>query len=78
MQKRHGSDPATRHYIVTPSNTDPQTPAPRALYAANSGTIVITDDANTTISYTVTAGTILRFTPTLIRTDTTANTIAWY
>ena len=78
MISQYGSDPATRHYVVTPSNTTPQTPTPRALCAQSNGIISITDDANTTISYTVVTGQILPFRAYIITTATTANVAAWY
>lgn len=78
MISQYGSDPATRHYVVVTSNTVPLSPTPRALFAQSNGTIRIIDDANTSISYTVTAGQILPFRAYLITTDSTANVVAWY
>ena len=76
--KQYGSDPATFHYQVVPSNTAPQTPLPRSLYVNVSGNVVITDSGNTTVTYIVSAGQTLPIRAYLITTATTANVVAWY
>jgi len=77
MQKQYGSEPASVHNTITASNTVAVTPTPRCLYVATAGDLVITDSANTTVTYAVTAGTILPFRPTYIRTTSTAVVIGW-
>lgn len=75
--KNFGSDPATLHYAVVPSNTDMLSPVPRALYVASSGNLTIVDSANVAMTYVVTAGQILPFRPIKVQTDSTANVVAW-
>ena len=75
--KNHGSDPATIHYLVTPSNTVALSPVPRALFAMTSGNVSIRDSSNTTVIYAVTAGTTLPFRALYVHTDSTANVVAW-
>lgn len=77
IKRNYGSDPATLHYVVTPSNTVQLSPVPRALFALTTGNVAITDSSNTTIVYSVTAGTQLPFRAIYVTTATTANVIAW-
>lgn len=76
--KQYGSDPATMHYTVTPSNTATLNPIPRSLYVKASGNVTIVDSGNTSISYPVTAGQVLPFRAIRVHTDTDATLIAWY
>lgn len=75
--KSYGSDPATLHYQVTPSNTAMLNPVPRMLYALSNGNITMVDSANVSITYPVVAGQFLKFRPIRIHTDSTANVAAW-
>ena len=75
--KQYGSDPATLHYVVTPSNTAMLNPIPRSLYVVTAGNLTIVDSANVSITYIVTAGQVIPFRPIRIHTDSTANVVAW-
>jgi hypothetical protein len=48
------------------------------IYAASNGNLVVADQANTVLTYTVTAGQVLEIRPLRILTTSTANSIAWY
>jgi hypothetical protein len=76
--KQYGSEPGSYHTYITPSNTVNITPLPRALYFNTTGIVVITDFANNTVTYNVSAGQTLPFRPYLVLTTTTANTVALY
>jgi len=78
MQKNAGADPATNHYTISPSDTSPLSPVPRAIYVNTSGNLVIGDTTNTVITYSVTAGQVFPFRANLVTTATTANVVAWY
>lgn len=76
--RSYGRDPATNHYAVTPSNSAVLTPTPRMIYVASNGNLVVADQANTVLTYAVTAGQVLEIRPLRILTTSTANSIAWY
>ena len=78
MQKQYGSDPCSFHFEITPDDTTPLNPIPRAVYVVSSGNLVVKDPANTVITYAVTAGAIIPFRPYIITTATTATVIGWY
>ena len=75
------SGPATTHTTITPSDTtvltdNNGTPYCRALFIEGAGDVSITDVLNTTIVYTVPAGTLLPFRPKRVNaTGTTATGI---
>lgn len=76
----HGSglsSPATRHYAITPANTD-LVDRPRALLVTVSGDVVVRDEAGVNITYpAVPAYTILPFRAVQVRTGTTATVVGW-
>lgn len=79
-----GGDPSTLHYsYVAGANTlfgstgNNLPTIPRKLYILSSGNLQMLDDANTWITYPVTAGQILDFRPTRIGHSSTANVACW-
>lgn len=69
------SDPPTRHFAVTPSNTVDLTVRPRALYIGVQGNISLLDENGTNCTYVGVAG-LLPFRPTrVMATGTTATSI---
>ena len=70
------SGPATRHYAITPANSD-MAVRPRALYVTVSGDLVLRDEAGTDVTYAVTAGQVITFRALQVRTGTTATVVGW-
>ena len=72
------SDPARRHYIVTPSDSEDLSPRPRALKCLIGGDVAIRDEAGTDITYPVQAGDKLEIRAVrVLLTGTTASVVAW-
>ena len=71
--------PATRHHVVTPSDSNDLPFLPRALYVTGDGDLALQMPGETgAVVYPVTAGAILPMRPTrVLATDTTATCIAW-
>lgn len=72
--------PAENHFEITPSDTADLPFRPRALRIDTGGTIVMRDDAQQDVSYTVADGEILAFRPwRVLATGTTATGIVgWF
>jgi len=69
------ADPATRHYAITPANSDLSV-RPRALMVTVTGNVEIRDEAGTTITYSsVPAYTLLPIRAVQVRTGTTATVV---
>jgi len=85
VAKNAGADPATIHFeIAAGSNValgdmanTPNRPIPRAIRVITTGNLHILDDANTWITYSVTAGENFPFRATRIGANTTANVVCW-
>lgn len=72
-------DPASRHYVVSPSNTVDLPFRPRALYVQSGTAVAIRDELGNDITYTVVAGQILPFRGVrVLATGTNATLVAWY
>ena len=70
--------PAEGHLAITPSDT-PLTDIPKAIYVGGAGTLVMQDKNAVDVTYTVLAGAIIPFRPTIIKAASTATGIvAWY
>lgn len=71
--------PASRHHVVTPSDTVDLPFLPRALYVTADGDLaMLMDGEAAAVVYPVTAGSILPMRPTRVNaTGTTASVIAW-
>ncbi len=70
--------PADRHTAITPSDTSPVLPRPRALWCQTAGNLAIEDSAGNVLTYAVAAGQIIPFRAVRIRaTGTTATVIGW-
>lgn len=50
------SNPATKHFQITPDDTNPLPIMPRAIYCAAGGTAQVVDAAGTVLPYVMTAG----------------------
>jgi hypothetical protein len=70
------ADPATRHYTITPANSDLAI-RPRALFVKVAGDLVIRDELGTDQTYPVNVGDVIPFRAVQIRTGTTATVIGW-
>ena len=69
------SDPPTRHFAVTPSNSVDLTYRPRAIYVGVQGDVAIEDENGVTCTYIGVSG-LLPFRPVKIKaTGTTASSI---
>jgi hypothetical protein len=70
--------PADRHTAITPSDTSPVLPRPRALWCQTPGALALEDSTGTVLTYTVQQGQILPFRAVRVRaTGTTATVIGW-
>ncbi|HVG48066.1 MAG TPA: hypothetical protein VM899_08025 [Rubellimicrobium sp.] len=70
--------PADRHQAVTPSDSSPVDPRPRALYCQTAGDVVLEDRQGTLLTYAVQPGQVLPFRAAKVRaTGTTATVYAW-
>lgn len=75
---RTPSDPAVRHFAITPSNTVDLPTKPKVLYCAAAGTVALMDDSGTTLTYTLAAGQVFPFSPKrVLATGTTATVVGW-
>jgi len=73
------SDVATRHFVVTPSDTTDLAIKPRSLYCSAAGNAAIRDEGGTDITYPLTQGQILPFRGVrILATGTTATLVGWY
>jgi hypothetical protein len=73
------SDPAERHYTISPSDTEDLPFRPRGIFVLTAGNVVLRDMANVEISYPVTVGMQLPFRPIrVMATGTDATMVAWY
>lgn len=71
--------PAVSHYTIVPSDGADLPVRPRALYVNTSGTAVLQDNDGETVSYELTAGSVLSIRPVrVLSTGTTAQLVAWY
>lgn len=71
--------PATRHFAITPSDSEDMAIRPRALYVDAGGTAVITDEDGIDVAYTLIAGVTFPFRGVRIKaTGTTATLVGWY
>jgi hypothetical protein len=69
------SDPPTRHFAVTPSNSTNLTVRPRALYVGTQGNLTLIDEHGTSCAYVGVTG-LLPFRPVrVMATGTTATNI---
>lgn len=69
--------PARRHKALSASAA-PLEPRPRSIYVAVAGTATFVDEDDVSISYTLTAGSVLPFRPKAITAITGATLIGWY
>ena len=73
------TSPAVAHYVIIPSDAADLPVRPRALYVNVGGTAVLQDNDGESISYELTAGSILSIRPTrVLATGTSAQLVAWY
>lgn len=72
------SDPAVRHFAITPSDSADLSERTRAIYCQTAGTVRLRDCQDNDITYTVFAGLILPFVAKrVLATGTTATVIGW-
>ncbi len=69
--------PPCRHLALS-AGAGALEPRPRAVYVSVGGTATFVDDAEVSISYTLSAGTVLPFRPKRITAITGATLIGWY
>jgi hypothetical protein len=70
--------PGERHLAITPHDTDPVVPRPRALWCNAGGALVLEDAAGTALTYLVQPGQIIPFRAVKVRaTGTTATVFGW-
>ena len=70
--------PGESHQAITPHDTDPVVPRPRALWCNSAGSLVLEDAAGTALTYFVQAGQIIPFRAVKVRaTGTTAAVFGW-
>lgn len=75
----NGTQPATRHFEITPSDDNDLTPQPRVLRVLTEGNLAIQDFGGVEITYAVTAGEVFMFAPKrVLATGTTATVAGWY
>lgn len=55
------TDPATRHFLIAPSDTENLPVVPRRIYCEADGTIVIVDETDVALPYPMLAGDVLDF-----------------
>lgn len=73
------TNPGTRHFAITPSNTEDMAVLPRAIYCQSAGTAQIVDSSGTVLPYTMNAGDLLVFRGVRINaTSTTGTYYGWY
>ena len=73
------TSPAVSHYAITPADGTDLPVRPRAIYVNASGTAVLQDNDGESVSYDLSAGTVLSIRPVrVLATGTTAQLIAWY
>lgn len=79
MKDGHTTDPANRHFAITPADGVDLAVIPRALYCSTAGTLSLRDAANAIVQYNVAAGQVLAFRPVGVEaTGTSATVIGWY
>ena len=72
------TSPATRHFTITGDNSNDLAIRPRAIYCQTAGTIAITDEFGTSITYNVAAGQVLPVRAIrVLATGTTATMVGW-
>lgn len=71
--------PFTRHYTITPSDSEDLPTRPRAIYCNGGGDAVLRDEGGVDVTYTMTVGQRIegRFVR-VMATGTTATLVAWY
>lgn len=74
---RGPSDPAIRHFTITPDSNADLPYRPSALWVKTGGLLVIRDIEGNDISYTVEAGMIIPFEAIRVMGTTTAEVIGW-
>jgi len=73
------TNPADRHFAITPSDTVNMTVQPRAIYCATDGTAQVVDAAGTVLPYVMIAGDVLPFRGVRVNaTSTTGSFYGWY
>lgn len=76
-----GQEPATLHYTYSPGANvwfdGVVNAVPRMIYVNSPGVLTMRDSANVWASYTVVAGTTLKFRPTQIAASSNASAIMW-
>lgn len=73
------TSPATRHYMITPSDTLDLSTRPRVLYCAAGGTAAVRDADGVTLSYMLETGQILPVSAVrVLATGTTATLYGWW
>jgi hypothetical protein len=72
------SDPAIRHFLIVPSDTEDLPKRPRAIRILTDGNLVVRDVDGVDIAYPVTAGEIFVFRGVrILATGTTATAVGW-
>jgi hypothetical protein len=71
------SSPAYRHYAITPADADLPVRV-RALCVITDGTLVIRDETDTDVTYTVFAGQVMPLRAVQVRAASTATVVGWY
>ena len=70
--------PASRHYAITPSDSEDLGRRPRALFIATAGDVVVRDEEGVDVTYSLSAGDVFLFRPVrVLATGTTATVIGW-
>ena len=76
--KKGLTSPATRHFVIVPSDGADLPVLPRAIYCQTAGTIVIRDQGGTLLPYTMSAGERLDFRGArVMSTGTTGTFYGW-
>lgn len=68
------TSPATKHFLIVPSDTADLPILPRLIYCQMSGTIVIQDQTGVDLPYTLSAGDRLEFRGVRVRSTGTSGT----
>lgn len=68
--------PATRHFAITPHDSNNFAQPPRAIICLTAGTAQVVDGAGTVIGYPMTAGQLLPFRGVRINSTSTTGTYA--
>lgn len=77
-QQRSLTSPANKHITLTPSDGQDLPLRPRVLRVLTDGTLSLRDDSGVIVSYAVSAGETLLFSPRGIEaTGTTATAVGW-